>query len=61
MNHSWIFGAVYMETKGLKKSNFNCLLACQILEFGLSDSSLYSKQSLLLECLLHLLLQQECL
>ena len=50
MNHSWILGAVYMKTKSLKKSNFNCLLPCQILEFGLSGSSLYSKQSLLLEC-----------
>lgn len=62
VNHSWIFRAVCMKTKSLKKSNFNCLLPCQILEFGLSGSSLYSKQLLLLECLLDLLLLQwECL
>lgn len=44
MNHGSIFGTTYMNTKSLKKSNFYYLLLCQILEFGLSGSSLYSKQ-----------------
>lgn len=62
VNHSLIFGAPYLKTKSLKKPDFNCFLPCQVLEFGLSCSSLYNKQSLLSECLLHLLLlQQECL